>query len=63
MLIETVTPSGYNTIQPIIFTIEATYDEESDDPQLNIFDRTDGRRNSFYTKDRRKGRLSVNRCN
>ena len=23
-----------NTIQPIIFTIEATYDEESDDPQL-----------------------------
>ena len=27
-LIETVTPSGYNTIQPIIFTIEATYDEE-----------------------------------
>lgn len=32
--IETVTPSGYNTIQPIIFTIEATYDEESDDPQL-----------------------------
>ena len=33
-LIETVTPSGYNTIQPIIFTIEATYDEESDDPQL-----------------------------
>lgn len=35
-LIETVTPSGYNTIQPIIFTIEATYDEESDDRSVSF---------------------------
>mgnify|MGYP000007757469 CR=1 FL=1 len=61
-LIETVTPSGYNTIQPIIFTIEATYDEESDDPQLtSLTGQTEGEI-VFIRKTEEKGRLSVNRC-
>ena len=33
-LIETVNSIRYNTISADYFTIEATYDEESDDPQL-----------------------------
>lgn len=32
---ETVTPDGYNTMDPIEFTIEATHDELKDDPKLN----------------------------
>ena len=35
-LTETVTPSGYNTIDPITFTISANHDEESDNPQLTV---------------------------
>jgi LPXTG-motif cell wall-anchored protein len=31
---ETTTPNGYNTIEPIYFTIAAKHDELSDDPQL-----------------------------
>ena len=33
-LTETTTPSGYNTIDPVEFTISATHDEKSDEPQL-----------------------------
>lgn len=33
-LIELTTPAGYNTIDPIEFTISATHQETSDDPQL-----------------------------
>lgn len=33
-LSETTTPAGYNTIDPIIFTITADHDETSDDPKL-----------------------------
>ena len=33
-LIESTTPSGYNTIDSIEFTISATHDETSDDPKL-----------------------------
>lgn len=34
ILTETVTPSGYNSIKPIEFSISATHDEEAADPQL-----------------------------
>lgn len=34
VLKETKTPDGYNTIEPIEFTINATYDTDSADPQL-----------------------------
>ena len=33
-LSETKTPDGYNTIDPIIFTITAEHDIESEDPRL-----------------------------
>ena len=33
-LTETTTPAGYNTIDPIIFTVTATHAETSDNPEL-----------------------------
>ena len=33
-LVETVTPVGYNTMEPFIFKIVAEHDEEKDDPKL-----------------------------
>ncbi|MDD5859180.1 MAG: isopeptide-forming domain-containing fimbrial protein [Eubacteriales bacterium] len=33
-LTETTTPNGYNTIDPVEFTISAEHDKESDDPKL-----------------------------
>ena len=63
-LIETVTPSGYNTIQPIIFTIEATYDEESDDPQLTSLTRqTEGEIVFIRKTDEREDSLSTDVIN
>ena len=42
MLEETTTPSGYNTIDPIEFTITSTHDLVSDDPRLTALTGTDG---------------------
>ncbi len=39
-LVETTTPSGYNTIDPVEFTVEATHDSESDDPRLTALTAT-----------------------
>ena len=33
-LVETTTPAGYNTSNPVEFTVSATHDTESDNPQL-----------------------------
>lgn len=33
-LVETTVPDGYNKAEDLIFTVEAVYDTESDDPQL-----------------------------
>ena len=41
-LTETVTPAGYNTIDPITFTITATHDLVSDAPELKSLSGTDG---------------------
>ena len=35
-LVETTTPSGYNTIPDIEFTITATHDVSSDNPTLAV---------------------------
>lgn len=35
-LVETVTPAGYNTIDPIEFTVTAEHDIESDNPALTL---------------------------
>ena len=42
-LTETTTPSGYNTIAPIEFTITATHDILSDSPTLTALTGTDGK--------------------
>lgn len=34
-LVETTVPNGYNKAEDVIFIVEATYDTESNDPQLN----------------------------
>ena len=39
-LTETKTPDGYNTIDPIIFTVVATHDEEADEPALKSLNGT-----------------------
>lgn len=39
-LTETKTPDGYNSIEPIEFTISATHDAESEDPQLTALEAT-----------------------
>lgn len=41
-LTETTTPAGYNTIDPIIFTITAEHELESDAPSLTSLSGTDG---------------------
>ena len=33
-LVEVVTPTGYNTMEPLLFTVSAEHDETSDDPTL-----------------------------
>ena len=33
-LVEVVTPAGYNTMEPLLFTVSAEHDETSDDPTL-----------------------------
>ena len=38
MLKETVTPTGYNSIDPIYFTITATHDDNNADPHLTALD-------------------------
>lgn len=42
-LTEIATPQGYNTIDPIEFTITATHDITSDNPQLTALTGTDGK--------------------
>ncbi len=42
-LTETTTPAGYNTIDPIIFTITAEHELESDAPSLTSLSGTDGK--------------------
>lgn len=39
-LVETTTPAGYNEIQPIEFTISATHETSSDNPQLTALSAT-----------------------
>jgi fimbrial isopeptide formation D2 family protein/LPXTG-motif cell wall-anchored protein len=41
-LVETTTPTGYNTIADVEFTITATHDLVSDDPKLTSLTGTDG---------------------
>ena len=53
-LVETTTPAGYNTIDPIEFTITATHDLESDDPRLTALSGGD-----LFTGDVETGALTA----
>ena len=59
-LTETTTPSGYNTIAPVEFTISATHEETSDDPKLTDLSVT--RANGFKA-DTEKGSLTTDIVN
>ena len=61
-LTETVTPKGYNTIEPIEFTITAEHDLISDDPTLTALTGTDGKEFTL-TPDISKGSLTGNVVN
>lgn len=55
-LTETETPDGYNTIDPIIFTVTAEHDITSDDPRLNSLT---GTGNITFTPNKTDGSLST----
>lgn len=57
-LVESVTPKGYNTINPIEFTVEAEHDALSDDPKLTklVCKGADG---TDYTTDMATGTITM----
>ncbi|MDD6674483.1 MAG: isopeptide-forming domain-containing fimbrial protein [Lactimicrobium massiliense] len=57
-LIESTTPAGYNTIDPIEFTISAEHDATSDDPKL-----TELSGGTKFTADKDAGSLTTNVMN
>lgn len=54
---ETTTPPGYNTMEPVVFTITAEHEIEADDPRLTGLTGTDGAQFTM-TSDVEKGELS-----
>ncbi|MCH4083307.1 MAG: isopeptide-forming domain-containing fimbrial protein [Olsenella sp.] len=62
-LTETTTPAGYNTIDPIEFTISATHDEASDNPTLLTLtgDKTSGE--AKFAADKDAGSLTTDVVN
>ena len=62
-LTETVTPAGYNTIEPIEFTVTATHDITSDNPALTDLSGNVTTGEITFTKDVPKGSLSTNVVN
>ena len=62
-LTETTTPSGYNTITPIEFTISATHDTESADPQLTELSGNVTSGEAEFTPNNEEGSLTTNIVN
>ena len=62
-LIESTTPAGYNTITPIEFTISATHNETSDDPQLLTLSGNKTAGEATFTADKGAGSLTTNVVN
>lgn len=56
---ETTTPDGYNTIDPIEFTIEATHDETSDNPTLTELKATVTEGTAEFTSNTANGSVST----
>ncbi|MST89530.1 isopeptide-forming domain-containing fimbrial protein [Sharpea azabuensis] len=62
-LIESTTPAGYNRITPIEFTISATHNETSDDPQLLTLSGNKTAGEATFTADKGAGSLTTNVVN
>lgn len=62
-LTETVTPTGYNTIEPIEFTIAATHEATSADPQLTELNGNVATGEITFTPDATEGSLSTDVVN
>jgi fimbrial isopeptide formation D2 family protein/LPXTG-motif cell wall-anchored protein len=62
-LTETTTPAGYNTIAPVEFTISATHDTESDNPQLKELSGNATSGEATFTPNTNDGSLTTNIVN
>lgn len=62
-LIESATPSGYNTIAPIEFSITADFDNNSDDPKLNTLNGVVSSGVVTFTQDTEKGSVTTDVVN
>ena len=60
VLEETKTPTGYNSIEPVEFTIHAEYDKTSDDPKLT---KLESHGTLTFTADKTAGTLSTDVVN
>ena len=56
---ETTTPTGYNTITPIEFTISAEHEVESDEPKLTSLSGKDKTGEVTFTPDKDAGSLTT----
>ena len=56
---EVITPAGYNTIDDQFFTVVATHDTESDNPQLNTLSGNPETGAILFTSEKDKGSLST----
>ncbi|MDD6283165.1 MAG: prealbumin-like fold domain-containing protein, partial [Oribacterium sp.] len=62
-LTETTTPAGYNTINPIEFTISAEHDTDSADPKLTRLSGNATSGEATFTADKDAGSLTTNVVN
>lgn len=62
-LTETTTPAGYNTIQPIEFTISAEHDKEADKPTLISLSGNATSGEATFTEDKDAGSLTTDVVN
>lgn len=60
---ETTTPSGFNTIEPITFTVTAIHTIEADAPTLNSLTGAAGTGTIEFTSNEQDGSLSINIVN
>lgn len=62
-LVETKTPDEYNTMDPIVFKIEATHDELSDNPELKTLSGNKLTGEVLFTSDTTEGTLETDVIN
>ena len=63
MIKEIITPAGFNTIADQTFTVDATHDTNSDNPQLTVLNGTLKTGEITFTSDKSAGSLTTNIVN